>query len=120
MSRCATSQIERLAEVRAGRDAARVEAALEALRKGAAGDENLLALAVEAARARATLGEISSAMEDVFGRHTAIVRMVKGVYAEAYKADPAYAPCRRRRRGVRAPQGPQAPRADRQDGPGRA
>jgi methylmalonyl-CoA mutase len=85
------SQIERLAAVRAGRDGARVEAVLKALRDGAAGDANLLALAVEAARARATLGEISSAMEDVFGRHTAIVRMVKGVYADAYKADPAYA-----------------------------
>jgi methylmalonyl-CoA mutase len=85
------SQIERLAAVRSGRDPARVEAALAALRDGAAGDANLLALAVDAARARATLGEISSAMEDVFGRHAAVVKMVSGVYAEAYKADPAYA-----------------------------
>ncbi len=84
-------QIERLAHVRAGRDAARVAASLDALRAGAAGDANLLALAVEAARARATLGEISSALEDVFGRHVAVVKMVSGVYAEAYKADPAYA-----------------------------
>ncbi len=85
------SQIERLAMVRAGRNPARVEAALVALRVGAAGDANLLGLAVEAARARATLGEISSAMEDVFGRHTAVVKMVKGVYADAYKGDPLYA-----------------------------
>ena len=84
-------QIARLAAVRAARDPARVDAALAALRRGAAGTENLLGLAVEAARARATLGEISSAMEDVFGRHVAIVRMVGGVYAEAYKGDPAYA-----------------------------
>ncbi len=84
------SQIERLAAVRAARDPARVEAALAALRAGAAGDANLLALAVDAARARATLGEISSAMEDVFGRHAAVVKMVSGVYADAYKADPAY------------------------------
>ena len=85
------SQIERLAVVRAGRDPAAVDAALEGLRKGAAADENLLALAVVAARARATLGEISSALEDVFGRHVAVVKMVSGVYADAYKADPAYA-----------------------------
>ncbi|KPF66922.1 methylmalonyl-CoA mutase [alpha proteobacterium AAP81b] len=85
------SQIERLAAVRAARDSAACEAALEALRQGAAGDGNLLALAVDAARARATLGEISSAMEDVFGRHVAIVKMARGVYADAYKGDPAYA-----------------------------
>ncbi len=85
------SQIERLAAVRAARDSAACEAALAALRDGAAGNGNLLALAVDAARARATLGEISSAMEDVFGRHVAIVKMARGVYADAYKGDPAYA-----------------------------
>ncbi len=85
------SQIERLAAVRASRDPAAVTAALDALRTGAAGGENLLALAVVAARARATLGEISTALEDVFGRHAAVVKMVSGVYADAYKADPAYA-----------------------------
>ena len=84
------SQIERLAAVRSSRDQSAVDAALEALRAGAAGDGNLLALAVNAARVRATLGEISAALEDVFGRHTAIVKMVKGIYADAYKGDPAY------------------------------
>ena len=84
-------QVARLATLRATRDGARAEAALEALRVGAAGDANLLALAVEAARARCTLGEISSAMEDVFGRHTAVVRMVRGVYGEAYGGDPGFA-----------------------------
>ena len=84
------SQIERLEAIRARRDPAAVAAALDGLRNGAAGSENLLALAVVAARARATLGEISSAMEDVFGRHSAVVKMVKGVYADAYKGDPAY------------------------------
>ncbi|GGE13261.1 methylmalonyl-CoA mutase [Polymorphobacter glacialis] len=83
-------QVARLASVRANRDTAAAEAALDALRKGAAAKGNLLEFAVVAARARATLGEISSAMEDVFGRHTAVVKMVSGVYAEAYKADPAY------------------------------
>jgi len=83
-------QIERLASVRAARDGAAVAAALDALRQGAAGGENLLGLAVVAARARATLGEISTALEDVFGRHIAVVKMVKGIYAEAYHGDPAY------------------------------
>ena len=84
------SQIARIEAVKAARDPARVDAALQALRDGAAGTGNVLALAIECARARATLGEISAAMEDVFGRHVAIVKMVKGVYADAYKADPAY------------------------------
>ena len=85
------SQIARLARVRETRDPAACAAALDALREGARGSANLLALAVEAARARATLGEISSAMEDVFGRHSAVVRMVAGVYADAYRGDPDYA-----------------------------
>ena len=84
------SQIERLDSIRASRDQNAVDAALAALRTGAAGGENLLGLAVDAARVRATLGEISSALEDVFGRHTAVVKMVKGIYADAYKGDPAY------------------------------
>ena len=84
-------QIALLAHVRATRDTARAEAALDALRAGAAGDANLLALAVDAARARCTLGEISTAMEDVFGRHVAVVRMVSGVYGAAYGGDPGFA-----------------------------
>ena len=84
-------QIALLAKVRAERDSAKAAAALDALRDGAAGEANLLALAVECARARCTLGEISSAMEDVFGRHAAVVRMVSGVYGAAYGGDPGYA-----------------------------
>jgi len=88
-------QVALLAKVRAERDTAKAEAALDALRDGAAGPvgegANLLALAVEAARARCTLGEISSALEDVFGRHVAIVRLVTGVYGVAYGGDPGYA-----------------------------
>ncbi len=83
-------QIALLAKVRRERDGAAAEAALERLRAGAEGDGNLLALAVDAARARCTLGEISSAMEDVFGRHAAVVRMVSGVYGAAYGGDPGY------------------------------
>jgi methylmalonyl-CoA mutase len=84
-------QIALLAKVRSERDSAKADAALDALRDGAAGDANLLSLAVDAARARCTLGEISSAMEDVFGRHAAVVRMVSGVYGAAYGGDPGFA-----------------------------
>jgi methylmalonyl-CoA mutase len=77
------AQIHRLQEVKAKRDAAAVESALSALRACAKGGEgNLLALAVEAARVRATLGEISLAMEDAFGRYAATTRTVSGVFAK--------------------------------------
>src|SRR3954463_10823900 len=62
-------QVARLEKVRASRDETAATAALEALREGAKGDANLLQLSVEAARARATLGEISLALEDAFGRY---------------------------------------------------
>src|SRR5204862_7772070 len=62
-------QIARIEKPRAGRDAQAAQAALDALREAAKGDGNLLALSVEAARARCTLGEISAALEDVFGRY---------------------------------------------------
>jgi methylmalonyl-CoA mutase len=81
------AQVRRLAEVRARRDEDRCRAALEAIEAGAAGDANLLELAIEAARARATLGEISLAMERVFGRWRAEVRAVSGVYGAAFKED---------------------------------
>ena len=80
-------QLAKLATVRANRDDAACAAALAALTEGARNDGNLLALAVEAARARATLGEISDAMEAVFGRHKAEVRTIAGVYAKAYEGD---------------------------------
>ena len=80
-------QLAKLATVRANRDDAACAAALAALTDGAKNDGNLLALAVEAARARATLGEISDAMEAVFGRHKAEVRTIAGVYAKAYEGD---------------------------------
>ncbi|WP_136162832.1 methylmalonyl-CoA mutase [Sphingomonas flavalba] len=84
-------QIARIEQVRAMRDAAACAAALDALRAGAAGDGNLLALAVAAARVRATLGEISQAMEDVFGRHATVPTPVKGVYGGAYQGDGRWA-----------------------------
>lgn len=76
------SQIQRIQAVKAGRDDKRAQAALEALENAArTGTGNLLALAIEAARARATLGEISMAMENAFGRYTATTRSISGVYA---------------------------------------
>ncbi|GGO97631.1 methylmalonyl-CoA mutase [Stakelama pacifica] len=81
------SQIARLEKLRANRDEAKCQAALDALRDGARGDGNLLALAVDAARERASLGEISLAMEDVFGRYDTMPTPVKGVYGGAYGSD---------------------------------
>jgi methylmalonyl-CoA mutase len=81
------AQIRRINRVKAERDEAACQAALDALRAGAEGDANLLALAVEAARARATLGEISSAMEAGFGRYATVPTPVKGIYGGAYDSD---------------------------------
>ena len=80
-------QLARLARVRALRDEVACRAALAALTDGAQGDANLLALAVEAMRARATVGEVSDAMEAAFGRHRAEVRTLAGVYGAAYEGD---------------------------------
>ena len=86
------SQIARLEDVRANRDDFACKAALDALARGAAQKQgNMLALAVEAARHDATLGEISEAMEDAFGRYDTLPTPVKGVYAEAYADDDRYA-----------------------------
>jgi methylmalonyl-CoA mutase len=85
------SQLERLARVKAERDPERVRVALEALTAGAASDGNLLQLSIEATRARATVGEISDAMEKVFGRHRAVIRSISGVYGGAYADDEEFA-----------------------------
>jgi methylmalonyl-CoA mutase len=84
-------QIARLAKVREERDETACRAALAALTAGCAEGANVLALAVEAARHDATLGEISSAMEEVFGRHDATPAPVSGVYASAYEFDRRWA-----------------------------
>lgn len=84
------AQIARIRKVRASRDEAACRAALEALTAGAQGQGNLLELAVEAARHRATLGEISDAMEAVFGRHGTVPTPVKGIYGAAYAGDNRY------------------------------
>ena len=84
-------QIARLAATRAARDEAACQAALVALTEGAKGNANLLALAVEAARARATLGEISDAMEAVFGRYATTPVPVQGIYGSAHEFDKRWA-----------------------------
>ncbi len=85
------SQIARLKHVRASRDSAACDAALAALEQGARTGRNLLALAVDAARTRATVGEISDAMEKAFGRHRAEVKTLAGVYGAAYEGDADFA-----------------------------
>jgi len=86
------SQIQRLEQVRSNRDQEACRAALDALTR-AAHDEsgNLLALAVEAARARATVGEISDALEKIYSRHRAVTHSIAGVYRSAYEGDGDFA-----------------------------
>ena len=90
------AQIAGLRRLRAGRDEAACRAALAALTRGAAGDANLLALSIEAARRRATVGEISDAMEAVFSRHRASVRGVSGIYGAARADDEPFRAVRAR------------------------
>ncbi len=85
------SQIARLEHIRATRDWAAVEAALAELTRRAAEGGNLLEAAVDAARARASVGEITMAMEKTFGRHRAEVKTLAGVYGAAYEGDAGFA-----------------------------
>lgn len=85
------AQVARLRQMRATRDGAACRAALDALRDGARGGANLLELAVECARHRATLGEISLALEDVFGRHGTAPSPVQGIYGGAHADDLGWA-----------------------------
>ncbi len=84
-------QIAALDRIRAARDEAACSAALEELTRRAGEGGNLLEAAVEAARARATVGEISMAMEKQFGRHRAEVKTLAGVYGAAYEGDEGFA-----------------------------
>ena len=93
-------QVARLSQLRAARDEAKVSAALAALSKAAGliqegkKADNLLALSVEAARERASLGEISSALEEAFGRYQAQIKSFTGVYSKEIKEDPSFAQAR--------------------------
>ncbi|MHA1570762.1 MAG: methylmalonyl-CoA mutase [Alphaproteobacteria bacterium] len=90
------AQIDRLRSLRKDRDSTRVDAALSALTK-AAGDNsgNLLDLAIVAMKARATVGEVSDALEKVYSRHRAVIRSVSGVYGSAYADDEGFARIKR-------------------------
>jgi methylmalonyl-CoA mutase len=84
-------QVARLKKIRASRDQAACDAALDALTAAAQdGSGNLLDLAVKATRARATVGEISDAMEKAFTRHRAVIRSISGVYGSAYEGDAGF------------------------------
>ena len=87
-SKVRESQITRLKTVRNTRDKERCNAALEALSKAAeSGKGNLLTLSIDAMRARATVGEVSDALEKIYSRHRAVIRSVSGVYGAAYADD---------------------------------
>lgn len=75
-----TKQLEKLARLRAERDPTKLQEALDALTRAATGNGNLLELAIDAARAKATVGEISNALEKVYGRHRAEIKAITGVY----------------------------------------
>jgi len=90
------AQIARINNIRASRDEAACQAALTELTRVAREGGNLLAAAVPCARARATVGEISDAMETVFGRHRAEIRSISGVYGAAYDGDEDFAELQKR------------------------
>ncbi|MBF0195085.1 MAG: methylmalonyl-CoA mutase [Magnetococcales bacterium] len=86
------SQIERLAQIKANRDDTQVNAALEALEQAAREDSgNLLDLSIKAIRARATIGEVTTAMENVYGRHRSTSSIVQGVYGKVWDDDANWA-----------------------------
>jgi methylmalonyl-CoA mutase len=86
------SQVARLQRIRSSRDQKKCNAALAKLTEAAkSGQGNLLGIAIEATRARATVGEISDALEKVFTRHRAVIRSVSNVYGSAYEGDEGYA-----------------------------
>ena len=127
-SRVRAEQLAKLEELRASRDQAAVEAALAELSRaaaahGRAGEDglgnNLLALAIDAARAKATVGEISDALEKVYGRHQAEIRTIAGVYRDEARKGRQHRKRHRTRREVRRGRRPPAQDPGGQDGPGR-
>ncbi len=90
-----SEQVERLRQLKAGRNTVEVESTLNALSQAAASSGNLLELAIEAARKRATLGEISRALEAVFGRYRASIQSISGVYSGVMKNEKAFTQARK-------------------------
>jgi len=100
------SQIAKLEQLRKGRDEPALRRALDALTRSAGtGEGNLLALAVDAARASATVGEITSALEQVWGRHVAEIRSITGVYGREVGAMDSVRACRERVRAFAEAEG---------------
>ncbi|MDX5320391.1 MAG: methylmalonyl-CoA mutase family protein, partial [Bacteroidota bacterium] len=95
-SKVREQQIARLNSMRAQRDESKVQAALEALTLAASGEGNLLEKAVEAARLRASLGEISDALEKVYGRYQATIRSISGVYSKEIQMDEQFIAARQK------------------------
>ena len=115
------SQIERLERVRAGRDTSAVEHSLHALSECArSGEGNLLDHAVKAIRARATVGEVSDALERVWGRFRATNQVISGVYGAAFGMDHDWQDLREEVESFARRGGPASACDDRQAGPGRA
>ena len=113
-------QLDKLKRLRGERDEGAASAALAALTAGAKGDGNLLALSIDAARAGATVGEISNAMEEVFGRHKAEIKSISGVYKREVGAmSEAVEKVAKMVAGIRGTRRPPPAHPDRQDGPGR-
>jgi methylmalonyl-CoA mutase len=98
-------QVARLEALKAGRDSATVEAALAAVTQAAEGDANLMAASIEAVRARATVGEISDAIEKVFGRYVATTQCISGVYAAEFGDSEIIASLRKRTEDFAAKEG---------------
>ncbi len=90
-SKVRESQIKRLKQIKATRDNKACQEALKALKTGAENDDNLLELSIEAARARASIGEMTAVLEQVFGRHKAINSAISGVYGSVYEGDEEFA-----------------------------
>jgi len=87
-SRVYQNQVQRLKQLKSARNQAMVDASLQAIREAAeSGKGNLLELTIEAARHRATLGEISQALESVFGRYQAVIRPISGIYSNEVKSN---------------------------------
>ena len=101
------SQVKRLEKLKAERNNEEVEAILDKLTEAAAGDENLLELSIEAAKKRATLGEISFALEKVFGRYKAVIRTISGVYSSESQGDESFKKARELASGFAAKEGRQ-------------
>jgi methylmalonyl-CoA mutase len=89
-------QVQRLKEIKAGRDEGLVQEALAAITRAAASDTNLLETCLPAVRARATVGEISDALETVFGRYVATTQCIAGVYASEYQDSDVFTAIRKR------------------------